>query len=98
MVWLANPKTLILHHLMKRNKKPYNFFQLASAIIMMLALVWLTVSTPFVYASQQELAKQNKTANANVLGCTEEETGNSLGNATEEKTFRWQFSFRRVFA
>lgn len=71
---------------MKRNIKPYSFFQLASAVIMLLALLWLTVSTPFVYASQQELAKQNKAANAsNMLGGNEEEAGNTIGNTTEEK-------------
>lgn len=71
--------------LMKGRKKTYNVFQLASAVIMILALVWLTVSAPFVYASQQELAKQNKASTTNMLGNAEEETNNSLGNTTEEK-------------
>lgn len=71
---------------MKKNKKTYSIFQLASALIMILALLWLTVSAPFVYASQQELAKQNKVASSSSdLGNTEEEAGNSLGNTTEEK-------------
>jgi len=53
---------------------------------MIVALLWLTVSTPFVYASQQELIKQHKAAdNSSALGGTEEEAGNSLGNTTEEK-------------
>ena len=70
---------------MKRNKRPYSIVQLASAVIMILALLWLTVSTPFVYASQQELAKQHKAASNSTLGGTEEETSNSVGNTTEEK-------------
>jgi hypothetical protein len=74
---------------MKATKKPYNVFQLASAILMMLALVWLTVCTPFVYESQQRFAQQTKlggaTADLGDLGCPEEETGNPLGNTNEEK-------------
>ena len=69
---------------MERNKKTYSVFQLASAVIMILALLWLTVSTPFVYASQQELAKQSKVASTD-FGTTEEETNNSPSNTTEEK-------------
>jgi hypothetical protein len=71
---------------MTRTKKPYNVFQLASAVVMILALLWLTVSTPFVYASQQELAKQTKMADTTTdLGGNDEEANNSLGNTTEEK-------------
>ena len=71
---------------MKRNTKPYSIFQLASAVVMIMALLWLTVSTPFVYASQQELIKQHKGAtNSSALVGTEEEAANSLGNTTEEK-------------
>ena len=72
---------------MKRNKHKYDLFQLASAIVMIVALLWLTVSTPFVYASQQELAKQQKMAGGadNNLAGNEEEPGNSLNNTTEEK-------------
>jgi len=71
---------------MKRNQKTYSVFQLASAIFMILALLWLTISTPFVYASQQEIAKQGKIKNAgNPLTGNEEETTNPFGNTTEEK-------------
>lgn len=51
-----------------------------------MALLWLTVSAPFVYASQQELVKQHKMADtAGDLGGSEEEAGNPLSNSTEEK-------------
>ena len=70
---------------MKGIKKSYNVFQVASAIIMILALLWLTVSAPFVYASQQELAKHHKAMNASADLSGEEEAGNSLTNTTEEK-------------
>ena len=49
---------------MRKNQKPYNVFQLASGVFMILALLWLTISMPFAYASYQELAKQQKIENA----------------------------------
>lgn len=71
---------------MKRNQKPYNAFQSASAIFMILALIWLTISLPFVYASQQDAGKQCKSSYAlSSLGGTEEEAANPFGNTTEEK-------------
>ncbi|HEY0042861.1 MAG TPA: hypothetical protein VGB71_19440 [Flavisolibacter sp.] len=71
---------------MTLTKRPYSVFQLASAVLMIVALLWLTISTPFVYASQQEFAKHQKVVdNTADLGCSEEESGNPLGNTTEEK-------------
>ncbi|MBC7934483.1 MAG: hypothetical protein H7Y86_03865 [Rhizobacter sp.] len=71
---------------MKKNRKIYSVFQQASAIFLVFALLWLTISIPFVYASQQELAKQNKAANAQFpLSGNEEEAANPFGNTTEEK-------------
>lgn len=83
---------------MKRTKKPYSVSQLASAVLMILALVWLTVSTPFVYASQQELARQHTIAGTagNFGGC-EEEPGNALGNTTEEKKTSGGSSFSEEY-
>jgi hypothetical protein len=70
---------------MTRDKKPYSPSQLISALLMMLALIWLTVSIPFVYNSQQQLAKQNQTASPANVALAEEECGSGLGNTTEEK-------------
>jgi hypothetical protein len=69
---------------MRRTKKIYNFFHLLSAVGMILALLWLTVSAPFVQESQQKLAKQEQTSNSS-SPCSEEES-NPFGNSTEEKT------------
>ncbi|MEO6253981.1 MAG: hypothetical protein ABIO79_11775 [Ferruginibacter sp.] len=71
---------------MKKSRKIYSGYQLFSAVIMILALMWLTVSTPFVLASQQEVAKQHKMEKPAppLAGCEEE--SNPLGNNTEEKT------------
>ena len=72
---------------MNKSSKIYSISQLASAVIMIMALMWLTVSTPFVYAFQQELDKQQKMEKAGspVTGC-EEETTKIPNSNTEEKT------------
>lgn len=77
----------ILRLIMKRRGKIYSASQLISAVIMILALAWLTVSTPFVLASQQEQAKQHKMekASSSPIENSEEESSNPLGNNTEEK-------------
>ena len=67
---------------MKKKHKIYGLLQLSSAILMIILLCWLTISMPFVYASQQEQAKHGKVTHA----CSEEETSNPFGNNAEEKT------------
>lgn len=72
---------------MKGNRKTYNTVQRISAIFMIVALLWLTISTPFVFASQQHLAKQEKSNKATApVSDNEEETTNPFGNSTEEKS------------
>ncbi len=51
---------------------------------MILALLWLTVSTPFVFAAKQKLAKADKIENISSIPEDETETA-PLGNNTEEK-------------
>ena len=68
---------------MQRKQKTYNFFHLVSATFMMFALLWLTISIPFVLDSQKKLAQENNIANAASQG-NEEEAG-LFGNTTEEK-------------
>jgi ABC-type transport system involved in cytochrome bd biosynthesis fused ATPase/permease subunit len=60
----------------------YTIFQKASAVLMILALVWLTVSLPVVSDSMKELAGQEMT---NSPLTPEEETSNPLNGTTEEK-------------
>jgi hypothetical protein len=84
---LQNVNHYFAAHFMKRNRKTYSLFQLASAVIMILALLWLTISAPFVLAARQEIAKQDKMANASSpLAGNEEESANPFGNTTEEKS------------
>ena len=72
---------------MKRRCKIYNVYQLFSAFVFIMALVWLTVSTPFIYAAQQELAKKYKMEKAaSPLAASDEESSKPSNNNTEEKT------------
>ena len=65
---------------------------------MILALLWLTVSAPFVLASQQQLAKQDKMMNmASPLADSEEEPANPFSNTTEEKSPNSQNSFSEEY-
>ena len=71
---------------MSKSRRLYTKFQQISAMLMILALFWLTVSAPIVYASQQELAKMGKASGIeNSFPCNEEEAPNPMGNSTEEK-------------
>lgn len=84
---------------MKNSRKKYNLFHLASAIFMILALLWLTVSAPFVNAVQQNLTRQDKVENAvNLLSANEEESStNPFGNNTEEKAPNGSNSFSEEY-
>lgn len=53
---------------------------------MMMALLWLTVCTPFVYESQQRFAKQMLLGDVTSdMGANEEDSTNPLSNTNEEK-------------
>jgi hypothetical protein len=71
---------------MKKNRQTYLFSQKASAVFLMLALFWLTISTPFVCEFQQEMAKLKMEKQQTTPAAGDEETANPLGNSTEEKT------------
>lgn len=71
---------------MKKNKKTYYIFHKVSSLFMILTLIWLTISTPFVVAFQEEMAKQGfSTSNSSPLSADEEDAANPFGNNTEEK-------------
>ena len=71
--------------LMKKVSKPYSFFHRVSAILMIVALSWLTVSAPFVYEQQQKMAKENSAGFANLPIPGTEEEANPFNGSTEEK-------------
>ena len=86
MVWFAKCKLLLCSALMTKYRKIYNPYHLLSAVFMIVALLWLTISVPFVYASMQEHADQDKIENTgSPVSGNEEETANPFGNTTEEK-------------
>lgn len=85
MVWIPRCKLLLCNTLMNRYRKIYNPYHLLSAVFMILALLWLTISAPFVYASQQEHARQNLVENAGSPLADAEEDANPFSNTTEEK-------------
>ena len=70
---------------MRKNQNQYSLFELGSSMVMILALLWLTVSIPFVYASQQ-MAKENNGKHIAFSLCDSEEESNPLCNTTEEKS------------
>ena len=79
-------KCYFASHLMKKNRKSYTILQKASSIFLMLVLFWLTVSTPFIIASQQELGKERKTMAVDIpQGDNDDDRTESSGNNTEEK-------------
>ena len=67
------------------NRKIYTPFQLASAVFMILALLWLTISLPFVYDAQQQVEKNQIVNQNSSSGENSEEGSNPFGNTTEEK-------------
>ncbi len=70
---------------MKKNKRTYSVTQKLSAVFMILTLMWLTISTPFVFACQQELAKQGKISCNQTADNPNDDESNPLGSNTEEK-------------
>lgn len=73
-------------HLMKKSKKSYTIIQKASSIFLMLVLLWLTVSTPFIIATQQELAKQQKSMSIDLpVSDNEDDSTDSSGNNNIEE-------------
>jgi len=70
---------------MNKSRNTYNAFQIVTSVFMIVALLWLTMSAPFVYAGQQSQAKYNAADTGSPLAGTEEEAANPFGNTTEEK-------------
>ena len=72
---------------MRKHNKSYSLFQKTTSIFLMLTLFWLTVSTPFVIAAQQEIAKHEKAKAAvtTSTGCDDENTEDSSNSNVEEK-------------
>jgi hypothetical protein len=72
---------------MNRTKNIFKLENKAAAIFMVIALLWLTVSMPFVNAvQQQQQAYANSLATDEEAPCPDDTTTtNPFGNSTEEK-------------
>ncbi len=97
--WFTGTEVVTCALKMANRSKIYNTIHLGSAVLMVLLLMWLTVSTPFVMASQQEVAKSSKAPSGQspLNGGTEEENANPFGNSTEEKVPKNINSFSEEF-
>lgn len=74
-------------------------WQAASGILMIAALLWLTISTPFVYgASQVNKPITEQCEDANPFANTTEEKNESSGNASEylHDTLNQEHSFTEI--
>ncbi|GAB4092979.1 hypothetical protein [Flaviaesturariibacter terrae] len=69
---------------MNGTRTPYTNAHKIGSLLLMLALLWLSVSTPFVYRFQ----KEQKAARASVAmeKSTADDDSNPLSNSNEEKT------------
>jgi len=64
----------------------YSLYHKSSSILMILALLWLTVSVPYVFNAQKQLLSQEKQQPVPVNSQQEEEAANPFASTTEEKT------------
>ncbi|HTD94681.1 MAG TPA: hypothetical protein VK644_12740 [Chitinophagaceae bacterium] len=60
----------------------YNFRHSVSSIFMIIALIWLTISVPFVYAAQQNALVEKNMKSERI---SNDKSSNPLGSNTEEK-------------
>lgn len=70
--------------LMTKDRHIFGIVSKVSAVCMMLALLWLTVSAPFVFLAQQKLAENHQVSKVQ-FPVNDEESANPFGNSTEEK-------------
>lgn len=71
---------------MKRTNKINTLLHKSSAVVMILTLMWLTISTAFVFSFNQNIGRQAATNNTNIpLNGSEDETSNPFETNTEEK-------------
>lgn len=67
---------------MDGKNRSYNHFHFASSIFLITALLWLTISLPFVNQAQKEQAANSA---SNTAKNSQQDNNNPLSNTTEEK-------------
>jgi hypothetical protein len=70
---------------MKRNPFAYTVKHKITSLFMLVALLWLTMSLPFVYAAQQQLSKEKIAVSSAASSDKEDDSNNPFANTTEEK-------------
>lgn len=71
---------------MIQKSNTYNLAKKANSTLMILTLLWLTVSIPYVFEAQQKISLQNnKTEKATTIPGNKEDAANPFSNTTEEK-------------
>jgi hypothetical protein len=92
--WHRSLIDLFSQGLMTKRNTIYSLNQIISSIVMLLALAWLTVSTPFVYRAQQQQEKL-----AQQYQCAEEsdEDYNPFASTNEEKTENGSTNFSEEY-
>lgn len=71
---------------MKGQRSAYSTAHKIGSLLLMMALLWLSVSTPFVYRFQQQQKAVKASLALEKGSSTEEDSGNPLSNTNEEKT------------
>lgn len=72
---------------MKGKRKIFTPLQLLSAVFMILALLWLTVSAPFVASAKQQIANTEQVGDTEAPpSAGDGDSTNPFGNNTEEKS------------
>ena len=86
-VWTGSDYEVICASFMQNKVNNFSGFQRASSILMILALLWLTISAPFVLESNQRLAaeRSQEASSAPATNDATEEDTNPFSNTTEEK-------------
>jgi hypothetical protein len=70
---------------MKKKQSSVSMKLKASSALMLVTLIWLTMSIPFVYNAQQEISKDKIAFSHNHSSTDDESSDNPLTNTTEEK-------------
>ena len=66
--------------------RTYNNYHYCSAIFMFMALLWLSVSAPFIYGNQKDAHNSKCCSTQSPFAGAGDENNNPGGNNTEEKT------------
>lgn len=71
--------------LMNKKKQAYNLLHKSSAVFMILALFWLTISMAFLPVPKESIVKEDKVENTPVSDTGNEEESSTNNSNTEEK-------------